>query len=284
MARAGAFAALSACSSSALVRPDDATFARAERRLETAAAAVDALAPPATERAMFLQAEGFYRYRFTPPRRGALSYVAEVAAAVTDFPAFQSLAGSLDLVDLRLRSSDSAIQLWESLLANRPTTVLRPLTLYRLGWAYRDSSAAGLPRASGDEAWAVLAAEAPGTRFAALAVAAKAVPAKSKSTAAGWSAIPGAGELYVGDHGGGAIHLSLGLASLAAIGVPVALAYDRRADLTWRRDWPLVAASFVGLIGLSIDYTVSYEGAMRGVVEWNERAEAAFEDAHPDAP
>jgi len=272
------------CSTSALVRPDDATFQRAERRLEIASAAVEALHPPPAERALFLQAEGFYRYRFTPPRRGALSYVAEVAAAVTDFPAFQSLAGSLDLVDLRLRSADASIQLWESLLANRPQTVLRPLVLYRLGWAYRNSSAAGLPRASGDEAWSVVATEAPGSHLAALALAAKTVPAKSKGTAAGWSAIPGLGELYVGDKVGGAIHLTFGVASLAAIAVPIAIAYDRRASLTWRRDWPLVAASFAGLIGLSIDYTVSYEGAMRGVVEWNERAEAGFEDAHPDAP
>jgi len=39
-----------------------------------------------------------------------------------------------------------------------------------------------------------------------------------------------------------------------------------------------------GLVVLSIDYTDSYRDAMRGVIQWNERAEAAFEDTHPLAP
>jgi hypothetical protein len=46
----------------------------------------------------------------------------------------------------------------------------------------------------------------------------------------------------------------------------------------------LLAASIGGLAVLSFDYTTSYQDAMRGVIEWNERAQAAFEDAHPDAP
>jgi hypothetical protein len=71
---------------------------------------------------------------------------------------------------------------------------------------------------------------------------------------------------------------------LAAVVVPVYVGYQRRTELTWQRDWPLLAASVGGLIVLSFDYTTSYEDAMRGAVEWNERAEASFQDAHPDAP
>jgi hypothetical protein len=279
-----ALVATGGCSTSVLVRPDDATFARSAERVVKATAAVDALAPTPVERAQFLQAEGFYRYRFTPPSRGALAYVAEIAAAVTDFPAFQSLAGSLDLLDLRLRADDAAVQLWETLLANHPTTRLRPLTLYRLGWAYRSSGASGFPRESGDEAFDVLEREAPGTPLARLAVDARAVKWKSKDTAAAWSIVPGLGQMYVGEKARGALRLGLALAAVAAIAIPVVVAYERRADLDWSRDWPLLATGVGGLVLLSIDYTSSYEEAMRGVVEWNERAEAAFEDAHPDAP
>jgi hypothetical protein len=208
----------------------------------------------------------------------------EIAAAITEFPVLQSLAGSLDLLDVRLRSSDAAIQLWETLLANRPATALRPLTLYRLGWAYRTSGVSGLPRESGDDAWDALAHESPGTHLAALALEAKSVPWKSKGAAAGWSVLPGLGQYYVGEKWNGTARLAVALAALTAVVVPVWIAYDRRSDLTWSRDWPLLATSVGGLIVLSIDYTTSYEDAMRGVVEWNERAEAAFDDAHPDAP
>jgi hypothetical protein len=276
--------ALASCSSSVLVRPDDQAFERAVTRLERTSARVEALHAPAREAAIFLQAEGFYRYRFTPPPRGALSYLAEVAAAATDFPAFQSLAGSLDLLDLRLRSDDAAVQLWETLLANHPTTSLRPLTLYRLGWAYRSSGASGFPRESGDEAFDALIVQAKGTPLAALALEAKAVPWKSKDSAAGWSVVPGLGQFYVGEKLSGTVRLAVALAALAAIVVPVYVGYQRRSDLSWEHDWPLLVTGVGGLIVLSIDYTQSYEDAMRGVVQWNERAEAAFDDAHPDAP
>ena len=62
------------------------------------------------------------------------------------------------------------------------------------------------------------------------------------------------------------------------------IGFERRSDLTFKHDWPLLALGLGGLVVLSIDYTNSYEDAMRGVVQWNERAEAVFEDAHPDAP
>jgi hypothetical protein len=39
-----------------------------------------------------------------------------------------------------------------------------------------------------------------------------------------------------------------------------------------------------GLIVLNVDYTLSYQDAMRGVVEFNDRVEADFEARHPEAP
>lgn len=272
------------CASTVLVAPDDATFARAQRRQAETAARVEALSPPLPDRTLFLQAEAFYQYRFAPPPRGAASYLGEFGAALTDFPALQSFAGSLDLVELRLRSTDAAIQLWETLLARQPKTVLRPLTLYRLGWAYPSSDLLGLPRKAGKEAFDALVAEAPGTPLAALVREAETVPMKQKGTAAAWSAFPGLGQLYVGEYGSGTVRVGIALASLAAVIVPAYIGYQRRADLTWQRDWPLLVASIGGLVVLSFDYTASYEDAMRGVVQWNERAEATFQDAHPDAP
>jgi hypothetical protein len=273
-----------ACGRSVLVRPDDAVFARAQTRLQRTAETIEALHPPSDERALFMQAEGFFQYRFAPPPRGGASYLGEVAAALADFPALQSFAGGLEISDLRLRANDAAVQLWETLLARRPKTVLRPLTLYRLGWAYRSSGVSGLPRASGDEAFSALISEAADPHLAHLAGAAKTAPAKSKETAAAWSLVPGFGQFYVGERLSGSVRFTIALASLAAVVVPAYVAFERRADLTWSRDWPLLATSLAGLVVLSIDYTTSYEDAMRGVVEANERSEAAFEDAHPDAP
>jgi hypothetical protein len=273
-----------ACASSVLVGANDTTFDRAQQRLQNTAAVVEALGPPRDERTLFLQAESFYQYRFAPPPRGGLSYAAEAAAAITDFPALQAFAASVDLVELRLRASDSAVQLWESLLARHPHSVLRPLTLYKLGWAYRSIGVTGLPRSSRDEAFDALAAEAPGTPLAAWAQQAKAVPFKKKSTAAGLSLVPGLGQFYVGEKLSGATRLAVALAALAAITIPVYIAFERRTDLTWQRDWPLLATSVAGLVALSVDYTSSYEDAMRGVVLSNERSEASFQDGHPGAP
>jgi hypothetical protein len=76
----------------------------------------------------------------------------------------------------------------------------------------------------------------------------------------------------------------IALAAVTAVAVPLYLGYRRGSDLSWSHDWPLLATGVGGLIVLSIDYTRSYEDAMRGVVQWNERAEAAFEDRHAEAP
>lgn len=77
---------------------------------------------------------------------------------------------------------------------------------------------------------------------------------------------------------------SIGMAATAIIVAPTIIAYERRGDLTWSRDWPLLTIGVGGLVVLSLDYTLAYNDAVRGVVEWNERVETAFEDAHPEAP
>lgn len=275
---------LAGCASSVLIAPDDQTFLSAQQHFAATAAAVDREQPPTDERWLFLQAEGLYRYRFEPPKRGFLPYLAQGAAAVIDFPALQSLAASLDLADLRLRMYDGSIQLWETLLQRRPQSRLRPLILYRLGWAYRSAGAAGLPRESGDQAFDALITEFPQTPLATAARAAKGTPWKSKDTATGLSLLPGLGQIYVGEKMNGALRLAVAVVSLAAIVVPIYVAYDRRSDLSWRRDWPLLAIGGGGLIMLSIDYTAAYQDALRGVVQFNEKSENEFAARHPEAP
>ncbi|MGH8539273.1 MAG: tetratricopeptide repeat protein [Stenotrophobium sp.] len=271
---------LNACAtSSALVRPGDPTFTKAQEQLERTTNEVNALKPPPPERDLFLQAEGFYRYRFEPQPRGAGSYAAEAAAAITDFPAFQSLAGSLDMLDLRYRAPDSAVQLWETLLERYPRTALRPLTLYRLGWAYRNAGANGLPRQSPNSAFDDLIKEQPASPLAELALESKSVPWKSKKTAASYSLIPGLWQMYVGETHNGLVRLGIAALALAAIAVPAYAASHHGSN-----NFGLIATGFGGLVVLSFDHTSSYEDAIRGVVQWNERAESEFNRTHPSAP
>src|SRR5262249_669344 len=54
----------SGCARSALIEPSDVTFARATARMERTIAEVDATDASPTERALFVMAEGLYRYRF----------------------------------------------------------------------------------------------------------------------------------------------------------------------------------------------------------------------------
>ncbi len=276
--------AVAACSSSVTIRRDDASFGRARDRLARTQAELDRASAPPEEKLRFMQGEAFYRYRFAFPQRGLGGNLAQAAAVIVELPALQSLAGSLDLLDLRLRSYDAATQLWESLLIDHPATALRPLVLYRLGWAYRNVGVAGLPRESGTEAFDLLIHDYPGTPLANVAMAAKVIPWKSKGRAAGLSLIPGLGQMYVGEHLNGTIRLAIALASAAMIIVPVTIAYGRRDELTWGHDWPLLATGLGGLFIINIDYTTSYQDAQRGVVQFNERAEEAFEREHPDAP
>src|SRR5467141_1068569 len=78
-------AAACGCTTSALIRRDDPVFARATTRMERTITEVEATGGASAERSLFLQAEAFYRYRFEPPRRGGTSFLAEAAAALTDF-------------------------------------------------------------------------------------------------------------------------------------------------------------------------------------------------------
>ena len=275
---------LLACASVPLVRPADPLFQSSERHLVRTASIVAASGAPQSDQVLFLQGEGFYRYRFEPPPRTLAGRFAVAAAAATDFPAFQSLAGALDMLDLRLRAYDGAVHLWETLLAESPQTPLRPLTLYRLGWAYRNAGASGLPRETGDQAWEELIRETPADPLAHLALDARRAPAKSRGAATAWSAIPGLGQIYVGETLNGSVRLTIGLASLAAIAVPLYVGYQRRQDLSWSRDWPLLVTGLAGLVVLSVDYTTAYQDAIRGVVDYNERSEEDFERGHPGAP
>ena len=270
---------LNACSAnSVLIRQDDQTFSIAQQQLQRTEKTVDELKPEPSERILFMQAEGFYRYRFLPSERSTGKYLAEAAAAITDFPGFQSLAGSLDLEDLRFRSPDSAVQIWETLLELHPQTKLRPLTLYRLGWAYRNVGAQGLPRSS-PEAFDELIKEQPNSSLAAFAKEAKTIPWKSKETAAVRSLIPGFGQMYLGETRNGLVRLGIAVAALLAVAAPVYAA--AHGHHTSSLD---VAAGVVGLIVLSFDFTSSYDDTMRGVVLWNERAESEFNLANPSAP
>jgi hypothetical protein len=139
------------------------------------------------EAPMFLQGEALYRYRFEPPARSSGGYVAEGAAAAFDFPAFQSIAASLDVFDLRLKANDGAIQIWETMLARYPRTPLRPLTLYRLGWAYRNRITAGFPRDDPNEPFQELLKNYPTSPLAPLAADAAKVARKSQDSATHWS-------------------------------------------------------------------------------------------------
>ena len=272
------------CGASVVIRADDPVFARAQTRLTRTVARIEAARAPADQTALMLQAESLYRYRFAPPPRGFVSYAAEFAASAIEIPALQSLSGALDIHELRLRAPDGAVQLWESYLARYPGGELRPLALYRLGWAYRSTGAAGLPRKSGDEAFAQLQRESPASPLAVLAASTQGLAWKSKDAASAWSAVPGLGQMYVGRTAAGTGYLLVGAAAAAMIITPLVVGYQRRHDLSWSDDWPLLALGIGGLLVLSLDYTAAYQDAIARVVDWNERIENAFEDAHPDAP
>ena len=273
-----------ACAPSIVIRADDPVFARTREQLARTKVAAASSGASDAEQVTFLQAESFYRYRFTLPPRSFGTQLAQTAAVIIELPALQALAGSLDVMELRLRSYDAAVQLWETMLVQHPNSSLRPLALYRLGWAYRSAGVGGLPRESGDEAFADLARDYPGSPLAQLSNAAQATAWKSKETATKLSIVPGLGQMYVGEHLNGSVRLAIALAAAAMVVVPTVIAYQHRDDLSWSGDWPLLATALGGLIILNIDYTTAYQDAIRAVVQFNERAEARFENEHPDAP
>jgi hypothetical protein len=265
---------------SLLVPSDDSVFRESQERLARTTKMVDDLRAPANERTLFLQAENFYRYRFEPPARGGRSFLAEAAAAATDFPAFQALAGTFDLFDLRVRTSDAAVQLWETFLVQFPKSLLRPLALYRLGWAYHSIGVSGFPREEPNDAFDELVHTEPKSTLAAYAVQAKLTEWKSKSSAATRSLLPGLGQIYVGETSSGVIRMAVAAVAAAAFVVPTYLAFHRHGEVSF----PLVVLGLGGLVVLSYDYTSSYEDAQRGVVQWNERNESSFNLSHPGAP
>ena len=235
------------------------------------------------ERAIFMQAEAFHDYRYSPSSPSGWTYLAQVAAATTDFPGFQSLAGSLDLMTLRLQAGDGAVLLWETLLDHYPDSSVKPLALYRLGWAYRNTSVEGLPRDS-DRAFETLLRDFPDSEWAPFAKEALLVPRKLKSTATTLSLIPGMGQGYTGHWGKGAARLSIAAAALAMVVAPAIEAYQRQQELSVIKDWPLLLTGLAGLVVLSVDYTQAYQEAVKGVVEFNEAKEDEFDASHPGAP
>jgi len=270
--------ASSSCSTtSVLIQNDDDAFSKAQIHFQHIEKVINRLSSPESERSLFLQAEGFYQYRFRPPKKSTAKYLAEAASAITDFPGFQSLAGSLDMEDLRFRASDSAVQLWETLLKQYPNTTLKPITLYRLGWAYRNVGAQGLPRSSPNEAFDELIRENPDLELTELAIKAKKVPWKSKEEAGFRSLIPGMGQMYLGETQSGFTRLGIAIAGLIAVAVPV---YNATHG---NHSFSSTAIGLGGLIMLSFDFTDSYEDAMHGVVRWNERAESEFQLRYPTA-
>jgi len=271
------------CAGTVLVRRNDPTFARSVKRLRTTRQLVEAAHAAPEEQEMFNLAESLYRYRFETPPRNFGSYVAQVGAVVLELPALQALAGSLDLFELRLRACDGAVQIWETLLSRYPHSRLRPLALYRLGWAYRNTISPGFPRDDPAQPHRELIAHEPTSSLSAFAREALRVPYKSPGTATSWSILPGAGQLYAGEVGSGLTRLGIAVAAAAMIAVPAVVAYQRRDSLGWG-DWPLLAIGVSGAIILSVDYTLAYQDALRAVMEYNERYERKFEDAFPNAP
>jgi hypothetical protein len=277
-----------ACSpSSILIRKDDQTYARSKERFERTWRLIEAAPSAKPEAAVFLQAEALYRYRLEPPRRSVGGYLAQGAAAALDFPAFQAIAASLDLFDLRLKANDGAIQIWETLLDWYPQSSLRPLTLYRLGWAYRSKITAGFPRENPNEVFDLLLRDYPTSSLAPLARSALAVPWKSQSTATGWSVIPGAGQIYAGETGNGLTRIGVALVGAGLVIVPsvlAALKANRGEHISTGEGFAYSGVAVGGLIVLSIDYTLAYQDALRAVMQFNERKERDFEDRHPEAP
>src|SRR5258708_7680781 len=99
------------CSRSVLIHRDDLTYRRALDHFKRTRQLVAASLAPEDDQAIFTQAEGLFRYRFAPPGRSASSYIAQFTASIIDLPVLDSLAGSLDLDSLRLRTSDGPVPL-----------------------------------------------------------------------------------------------------------------------------------------------------------------------------
>jgi TM2 domain-containing membrane protein YozV len=256
---------------------DDAKFTAAEQHLAESVKPLVAPRTLAPDEVLYLQAESFFLYR-TELARGpsAGSYLAQAAAAFTDFAALNVLAASQGQLELRLRVYDGAARLYSTLTTRYPDSALRPRALYRLGWACRSTSDEDC---GSDASFQALWAADPGSALAGRAREAILVPSKSLGAATAWSILPGAGQLYVGEVLNGSVRLSVAAGFGALTLVPIITMVSER-----RFGWLPTALSFLGLVGLQVTYTTSYQDAQRAVLDFNERQEAVFEAAHPVQP
>ena len=268
---------LVACAASPLIRPGDPDFERAQERLVRVAEQVRAEAASPREAALFLQAEAFFGYRYQLRLHGARSYAAQTLAAVLDFGPFSALAAGNGVADLRLQMYDGAAQLYEAHLARYPQSKLRPLALWRLGFAYRAGAADGFPRDEGQALAELVSLQDP--TLSPLAALAQKVPWKSQDTAVGLSVLPGLGQIYAGETWNGVVRMVLAAAFATVFALPLvqALQHD---SLGWKR----IAVSTAGFIGLQVVYSTAFQDAQRAALEFDERQEAAFLSAHPEAP
>lgn len=258
------------------LRPSDPIFAAAERNLRESASLVTTPRKVEPDEALFLQAESFYFYRFELVRsRSAGAYFAQAAAASTDFVPLNLLATSQGTFELRLRAYDGAAQLYQTIVDRYPVSRLRPLSLYRLGWACRSTTGEGFA-CSPEDSFAKLDREYPGSPEATLAREAVRVPYKSLEKATLWSILPGAGQIYCGETLNGVVRLSVAAGFGALALVPIVTMVQER-----KFGWLPTALSLVGIVGLQVTYTTSYQDAERAVLEYNERQEAGFAARHP---
>ncbi len=267
------------CATAPGLHLDDPEFATAERCLRESAERITAPKTLAPDEVLFLQAESFYYFRSELKRtRSAWSYFAQSAAAFTDFAPLTVIAASQGSFDLRLRAYDGAARLYGTLASRYPLSGLRPLALYRLGWACRSTSEQGYPCRSA-ESFGALAREYPATPLASLVPDALRAPHRSLDRATAWSLLPGAGQIYAGEALNGAVRLSVAAGFSALTLVPiVGMVQSRKVGC-----FP-TALSLLGIVGLQVTYTTSYQDAQRAVLDFNERQEAAFEAAHPATP
>ena len=266
------------CASSPLPGPGEPSFQRSQDRLRDGIRAAKLPQAPGPDQILFTQAEAFFHYRHRAEPEGAGTYLAEAVGAALEFGPLTVALSSEGLGDLRLHAYDGATQLYETLLQRWPSSQLRQLTLYRLGWSYRNSSIGGFPRTS-DAAFAELEQDPAAGHLSALAKEARQVPWKSQDTALLLSVIPGAGQMYTGRVGNGLARLGIALAFATAVVLPIVL-MARNGRLYWTGS----GITLGGFIGLQVIYTDSYQTALHDTMEWNENREREFEGSHPEAP
>jgi len=230
--------------------------------------------PPRSTRKESSAASDVYKRQHQSTR----ALATKVIAAATDFAPISVWAASTEINQLRMQSYNGATQLWETMLLKFPNSQLKPLTLYRLGWSYRNVSIDGFPRNDIDVLDA-LTNEYPSSPYTPLAKEMMSLPFKTQNKAAAWSLLPGAGQMYVGDWKLGVLNFSIA-SGFAAMAVIPAITMVNNKKL----DWLGLGMTTVGIIGLQVTYTVSCEDAQRRAIKFNENQEREFEIHHPIAP